>query len=330
MAPAASKEVQEADTATPAAPERQQQDVASIVGRRTKKKIEEAITLMGSCHVRCSEMLQAARQGHIGTGDIELRCLEFIESELSYIIVYLNEALMMSSQHHVGYWTMLGSWLGLLTRTTSMIVPRSLDQVDPQRQNTLLQKALRRRFRLTHGYPHPLMVAVAALYHLADNSSRYIHLAATATNTSGLGLPHQEPAEESMGIVDWFKRLLPSTSCDHLPYKGYLLTLCMIMFPYGHKFEKGQLIEKWFCEAGMLLHHFGSEASALAAAGGGHRCFSDLVDRSAIIHAAANSNHRKPDETEAWQWNVNPLKHQSLPPNQQRWVFPSPVPRSTS
>nr|CAB3502982.1 unnamed protein product [Digitaria exilis] len=60
MAPAASEEreekeqgKEEADTATPEAPERQQ-DVASMIGRRTKKQIEEAISLMRSCYMRVS------------------------------------------------------------------------------------------------------------------------------------------------------------------------------------------------------------------------------------------------------------------------------------
>nr|CAB3490268.1 unnamed protein product [Digitaria exilis]CAB3503014.1 unnamed protein product [Digitaria exilis] len=94
MAPAASEEVEEerrekeADPVAPAAPERQRSVDSSAVDDK-RKKIEETISFLGSWRRKTSEMLQAARRGHV-TGGFELRFLEFIEGELSFIIVYAS------------------------------------------------------------------------------------------------------------------------------------------------------------------------------------------------------------------------------------------------
>ncbi|KAF8673264.1 hypothetical protein HU200_048818 [Digitaria exilis] len=69
-----------------------QQDVDTSVVDERKKKIGEALSSLGSCSARCSMMLQAARRGHVTAG-LELRVLEFMESELSFILMHLNKAL---------------------------------------------------------------------------------------------------------------------------------------------------------------------------------------------------------------------------------------------
>ena len=85
---------EEADTVAPAALERQE-DVDSTVDDGKKKLIEEASMLLGSWRTRCSEMLEAARRGRV-TGDLELRCLDFLEKELSLIVAGLTA---LSPQH---------------------------------------------------------------------------------------------------------------------------------------------------------------------------------------------------------------------------------------
>ncbi|PUZ45418.1 hypothetical protein GQ55_8G221800 [Panicum hallii var. hallii] len=144
----ASKEEQgmgEADTVAPAAPERQH-DVDSTVDERRKKKklIEEAIGSLRSGRARCSEMMEAARPGR-GTDDLELRCLDFLEKELRYIVAGLTAL----SPQHVD--ERITGWLQYLTDYADSL-PRLIDQADLQRGNTLLRRASR-FFRRRHRHP---------------------------------------------------------------------------------------------------------------------------------------------------------------------------------
>jgi hypothetical protein len=120
MAPSTPEEQQqqgmrEVDTAGPAASEQQQDDeAASTVDEKTKEDIEKAKRLLGSSSTSCSEMLKAAR----GTS-LELRCLEFLGKELSYITAGLT-AHRLSAQQHVDGGGMMKDWVEeLLQRTVS-------------------------------------------------------------------------------------------------------------------------------------------------------------------------------------------------------------------
>ncbi|RLM70270.1 disease resistance protein RPM1-like [Panicum miliaceum] len=174
-----------ADTVAPAAPERQH-DVDSTVDERKKKLIEEAISSLRSCS---SEMLDAARRLRV-TGDLELRCLDFLEKELSFIVAGLTAL----SPQHVDE-EMMG-WLRELTDKASRRLPRALDEADPQRNNTLLRRASR-FFRRRHRHPVRLLESAIDFYRLAEDPCRYRHL---LPDTSRHRLPPQA-AEEGGGIL---------------------------------------------------------------------------------------------------------------------------------
>ncbi|KAF8673266.1 hypothetical protein HU200_048820 [Digitaria exilis] len=76
-------EVEEERREKEADPRQRSVDSSAVDDKR--KKIEETISFLGSWRRKTSEMLQAARRGHV-TGGFELRFLEFIEGELSFII----------------------------------------------------------------------------------------------------------------------------------------------------------------------------------------------------------------------------------------------------
>ncbi|PUZ45456.1 hypothetical protein GQ55_8G224900 [Panicum hallii var. hallii] len=292
MAPASSEEEEEqqgkeeADTVAPAAPERQH-DVDSTVDERGKKKlIEEAIGSLGAGRARCSEMMEAARPGR-GTGDlIKLRCVDFLEKELRYIVAGLTA---LSPQHVDEEMT---AWLRRLTGTASDRLPRVIDQADLQRDNTLLRRASR-FFRRRHRHPVQLLEKAKVFYSLAEDPRRYRHLLQA---TSRHGLPPQA-AEE--GGSFYLVTTAMGTSYD-FPYEIDLPELSMIMFPYGHKFETDRLVKKWWYEACFRLPD--------------DTFISRLVSRNVITHAAPNSRRRtnRPDEAETWQWNVNPIQYQFL------------------
>ncbi|KAF8772314.1 hypothetical protein HU200_005906 [Digitaria exilis] len=115
-----------------------QQDVDSAVDER-KKDIEEELSLLRSWRRRCSETLQAARRGHVTGGlELELRLLEFIEGELSFIFVHLNKAL---GSQHVDDELIAALWLEKLTKFPWTKLPRALMEADQRHNNTLLRRA---------------------------------------------------------------------------------------------------------------------------------------------------------------------------------------------
>ena len=118
-----------------AAPEQQEVAASTPDERRKKKLIEEALSSLGSCRTRCSEMLEAARRGRVVTGDRELRCLDFLEKELSIIVAGLTAL----SPQHVDQEMIL--WLRVLTNMASGPLARALGEADPQHHNTLLRSA---------------------------------------------------------------------------------------------------------------------------------------------------------------------------------------------
>ncbi|XP_025791218.1 uncharacterized protein LOC112872334 [Panicum hallii] len=154
----------EADTVAPAAPERQ---------------IEEAIGSLESGCARCSEMMEAARPGR-GTGDFKLRCLDFLEKELRYIVACLTA---LSPQHVDEEMT---GWLQDLTATAKYLP----DQADLQRDNTLLRRASRFFRCSSNRYPYWLMGEARSFSRLAEDSFRYRHLLqATSRHGTSYDLP---------------------------------------------------------------------------------------------------------------------------------------------
>ncbi|KAF8673262.1 hypothetical protein HU200_048816 [Digitaria exilis] len=259
---------------------------ASTVEEMEKMEIEEALSLLASTRERCSEMLQATPRGH----DLSLRCLEFLEKELSYIVACLTAM----SLEHVNGETL--EWAEKLTSTVSGDLSSALDEADPQRQYTLLRRAAQ-CFQRKDRQPNQLLSAVAELYRLAESPCRYNHL---LTDVTLHGWREAADDYEDSGFnpvrFNWFEQRYYS-----FPYGTYLLVLYMVMFPYGHKFEKDGLLVKWLCETGMIDRFMGSEEDVF---------FSKLVHRSVITHAADNSRHIDADEAGTWQWNVNQLDHQ--------------------
>ncbi|KAF8772309.1 hypothetical protein HU200_005901 [Digitaria exilis] len=150
--------------------EQEQDEASSLHETRWKKGIEEALRLLRSCHARCSQMLEAARPGRL-MGNLQLRCLEFLDKELSYMVAVCTE---QSLQHINDMMVRVPN----MTNTMSINILRAIDEADPQLQNTLLQRATR-RFRRRHEYPYRLMTAVTELHYLS-----------TAI-TSRLGMPHE-------------------------------------------------------------------------------------------------------------------------------------------
>ncbi|KAF8673257.1 hypothetical protein HU200_048810 [Digitaria exilis] len=288
-------------------PERQEDVDSSTEDKR--KKIEEEISSLESWRARCSEKLADARRGHV-TGNSHLRCLEFVESELRYILEHSNKAL---SSQHVDDRTMV-QCLEVFTQVTSEALFRAQYHFyDPQ--DTLLERATQCFHRrigsdedtlfdwLTKSSYYWTQSGLVNFHHLTERS--YMHL---SIDISRLGLPRQV-AEEGGGFhAVGFACFEPSphTSYDHFLYGSYLLTLCMIMFPYGYKFEKDRLVQKLMCEAGLSYHESSETEEEV------QRYFSDVVNRSAINHAATNSRLGNADEAGAWQWNVNQIQHQLL------------------
>ncbi|KAF8673258.1 hypothetical protein HU200_048812 [Digitaria exilis] len=323
MAPAASKEVEgeqgEEEEVAPAAPE-QQQNVDSAVNERSKKKIEELIISLASWRRRCSERLQAARLGHV-TGSFEVRCLEFLESELSNTFVYLNEAL--SSQHVHDENEGVVECFEDLADTASTVVPdaiEALDQADPQCQNSMLPRAPQ-CFHCHHRrrYPYELLSKVLHFYHFAE---RVYWSLSRAIRRLGLSC---QMAEEGGGIhpvLAWFDQQQPGRFYD-FPTGSYQVMMCMIMFPYGYKFEKERLVQKVMRETSMPYSFF-------AQIGGADDCFehmsyfvskdqegarsyfSKLIHHDIITQVVETSRRTNADESEAWQWNFSPLQHQLL------------------
>ncbi|PUZ45484.1 hypothetical protein GQ55_8G227500 [Panicum hallii var. hallii] len=167
----ASKEEQgmgEADTVAPAAPERQHDVDSTVDERRKKKLIEEAIGSLGSGLARCSEMMEAARPGR-GTGDLKLRCLDFLEKELRYIVAGLTA---LSPQHVDEEMT---GWLQDLSFYASHRLPFVIDHAHLQRDNTLLRRASR-FFRRRHRHPVQLLESAKDFSRLAEDPCRYRHL----------------------------------------------------------------------------------------------------------------------------------------------------------
>jgi len=289
MAPASSEEEEqgneEADSmVAPAAPERQEA-AASTVDERNKKLIEEALSSLGSGRARCSEMLEAARRGRV-TGDLELRCLDFLEKELSIILAGLTAL----SPQHVD--EEMVRWLRALTVRESNTIPLALSHADPRRHNTLLRRAARFFRRRHHRYTFELLeYAAGTFYRLAEDPQRYRHLLPT---TPRHGLPPQA------ADMDW----------DDSPYvKNPLIMLCTSMFPYGYKFEKDRLVMRRLFEGLSIFKFFNNPRPEEEAKAGMY--FSYLVDRNVITHAAPNSRRRTNllDEAELWQWNVKDIQH---------------------
>nr|CAB3502699.1 unnamed protein product [Digitaria exilis] len=135
--------------------EQEQDEASSLHETRWKKGIEEALRLLRSCHARCSQMLEAARPGRL-MGNLQLRCLEFLDKELSYMVAVCTE---QSLQHINDMMVRVPN----MTNTMSINILRAIDEADPQLQNTLLQRATR-RFRRRHEYPYRLMTA--AFYYI--------------------------------------------------------------------------------------------------------------------------------------------------------------------
>ncbi|KAG2563247.1 hypothetical protein PVAP13_8KG311814 [Panicum virgatum] len=168
-------------------------------------------------------MLEAARRPRV-TGDLELRFLDFLKKELSFIVAGLTA---LSPQH--GEDEMV-RWLRKLTDgRASGILPRALGEADPQRHNTLLRRAarfFRRRHRSRHTF-ELLLYAAETFYSLAEDPCRYRHLVPA---TSRHGLPPQAAEEgDASGL-------------------NLLIMLCMSMFPYGYKFDKDRLVMRWLFE----------------------------------------------------------------------------------
>ncbi|CAL4983444.1 unnamed protein product [Urochloa decumbens] len=90
-----------------------------------------------------------------------------------------------------------------------------------------------------------------------------------------------------------------STIFDDLPSKVRPLLMCMSMFPYGYKFEKGRLFRKWLSEG------FADWEEA-------EYYFSQLVHGNVITACVADNSTRSPDGTEDCQWHVNHFMQQFL------------------
>ncbi|KAF8700214.1 hypothetical protein HU200_034591 [Digitaria exilis] len=278
------------------------------------------LSLLGSWRRRCSETLQAARRGHV-TGGFEVRCLEFLESELSNTFVYLNEAL--SSQHVHDENEEVVECFEDLADTASTVVPdaiEALDQADPQCQNTMLPRAAQ-CFHCHHRrrYPYEILSKVLHFYHFAERV--YWNLSGAIRR---LGLSRQV-AEEGGGlhpVLAWFNQQQPGRFYD-FPTGSYQVMMCMIMFPYGYKFEKERLVQKVMRETSMPYSFF-------AQIGGADDCFehmsyfvskdqegsrsyfSKLIHHDTITQVVETSRRTNADKSEAWQWNFSPLQHQLL------------------
>ena len=169
-------------------------------------------------------------------------------------------------------------------------------------------------FRRRHRYTFELLQdAAGKFYGLAEDPQRYRLLLPA---TSRHGLPPQAAEEgDASGLIpvdmDWFGRS-PAPFHDSPYGNNPLIMLCMIMFPYGYKFEKDRLVMRWLFEGLFGFEVFydpGPEEEATAG-----KYFSYLVDRNVITHAAPNSRRRTNllDEAELWQWNVHHLQYQLL------------------
>ncbi|TKW01632.1 hypothetical protein SEVIR_8G193400v4 [Setaria viridis] len=284
MAPAASEEEEEqgkgeVEKTAPAAPEQPPQVVDSNVYERTKK-IEDALSSVRSCHARCfDEMLVlATRRRRFLGDDLELRCLDFLENELSYIVVCLTAL----APDHVDEEMM--AWLQRLIRTASETRCRDLDEAS-------------KGFRRQHRYQHWLRSETTQIHRLAGYPSSYMHLLEAE---GGGHLPVD---------VHWFERSQPPSYDEYeFPYEIQNLTIYMVsMFPHGYKFQRDQLLMKWLCDAGLLNY-----SSSILTQATAEQFFCNLVNLNLITRAEANSRHNNPDEAEAWRWNVNHLQHQFL------------------
>ncbi|CAO2142312.1 unnamed protein product [Urochloa humidicola] len=250
---------------------------SSNVEERAKMKIEDALRSLESFRSRCSEMLGAASRGRRVSGDLALRCLDFLE-ELSYIIVRLTAL----TQQHVDKEMM--AWLQSLIDTASDT--RLGD--NNEAHHTLLRKAAQ-GFSRRHRHPHWFRSASTQIHRLAEHPNSYMYLLDEYKGSGHL------PVD-----VHWFKR------SQHPSYQN--LTIYMTsMFPHGYKFQRDQLLMKCLCDTGLLNY-----SSSIVTQATSEEFFCNLVNLNLITRAAANSRHDNPDEAEAWQWNVNHFEHQFL------------------
>ena len=158
-----------------AAPEQQEVAASTPDERRKKKLIEEALSSLGSCRPRCCKLLVgAASRATL----IELRCLDFLEKELSFIVAGLTAL----SPQHVDQEMI--RWLRVLTNMASGPLARALGEADPQHHNTLLRRPAR-FFRGRHPNPISLLDAARIFYGLDEDPKRLLRA------TSRHGLPQQ-------------------------------------------------------------------------------------------------------------------------------------------
>ncbi|CAL4979988.1 unnamed protein product [Urochloa decumbens] len=265
--------------------------------------LEQALGSLVSLHKRCSEMLRGRRV----TGDLELRCLAFIDKELSCLIAALSSAARPPVA--VDTVTEKLPWLEKLTGAALVTLRYALGEADPQRQ-TLLRNAAQ-CFRRRHPYPYRLLSAAGRFYRLAEHPCRY-------------GTMSLRPKEDIFELWaarilrrdwwDWFQRLVAPSSVFPHEINLLLPTLYMNMFPYGYTFDKDQLVMKWSLEGlsslGVsLLPLAGTEEQKDEAKADLY--FEHLVKWNAITRAAAKSRRNNPDEDdEVWEWNVNQIQHQ--------------------
>ncbi|KAF8673265.1 hypothetical protein HU200_048819 [Digitaria exilis] len=193
------------------------------------------------------------------------------------------------SSQLVAYDEEMVPWLEELAKTASAVFPNVLDQADPQRQNTLLPRAAQCFHRRRRYSSRFLCQVVKDVYGFTESSYLYGHVSTAIV--SRLRLP-------PVGLEQ-----SPHPSYGDFTYEIYLQTLCMNMFPYGHKFEKDRLVQKLSCETGWNLDSAENEL---------HCFFYDLVRWGAVTNEAANSRISDADEAVAWQWNISRLEHQFL------------------
>ena len=194
-------------TSVPAAPERQEEDVDSTVEETKEEKlIEDALSTLGSCRARCSEVLEAARRRRV-TGELELRRLDFLEKELSFIVAGLTAL----SPQHVDQEMI--RWLRVLTNMASGPLARALGEADPQHHNTLLRRPAR-FFRGRHPNPISLLDAARIFYGLDEDPKRLLRA------TSRHGLPQQADEEGRLIPLEYWTShfimtLLMATTTTH-------------------------------------------------------------------------------------------------------------------
>jgi hypothetical protein len=245
--------------------------MAPTMDESKTKEIEIAVSLLGSYRARCSEMLEAARRRRVTAGDIELRYLDFLEKELSFIVAGLTAL----STQHADDDTM--RWLHRLSRTAS---PLHFIIHDAGPQRTLLRRAARFFRCSSHRYPYELLGAARSFYRLAEDPCRYRHLL-QATSRHGLPpqaaeelcvimFPYGYMCEKDQLVKKWLCESIfsPKDTFPHISgekqaddYFTYLVHQNVITHAVANS-RRNEPSEAWQWNANHLQHQFLASKSA--------------------------------------------------------------------